>query len=101
MSRLALVVGYWSSILTTAWTVAFDVAIALGVSGLPTRLLAVATSLLLAVTFVGLMASVHTAAPGQAKVWTPIGRSIAIVYATLLIWNDYLQLTVVRLVPDQ
>lgn len=101
MSRLALVVGYWSSILTTAWIVAFDIAIALGMAGLPTRLLAVGTSLLLAVSFVALMASVHTATRNEAKVWTQIGLSIAIVYAAVLIWNYYLQLTVVRFDPQQ
>ena len=68
-------------------------------SGAPTRALAVGASLLLAVSFVVLMASIHSYAPPEKKVWSQIGLSFAILYAALLIWNYYLQLTVVRTNP--
>jgi hypothetical protein len=45
------------------------------------------------------MASIHSYAPQEKKVWSEIGLSFAIVYAALLIWNYYLQLTVVRINP--
>jgi hypothetical protein len=92
-------IGFWSALLTTASILIFNVAIALGASGAPTRSLAVGASLLLALSFVVLMASIHSYAPQEKKVWSQIGLSFAIVYATLLIWNYYLQLTVVRTNP--
>lgn len=92
-------IGFWSALLTTASILIFNVAIALGASGAPTRSLAVGVSLLLALSFVVLMASIHSYAPQEKKVWSQIALSFAIVYATLLIWNYYLQLTVVRTHP--
>jgi hypothetical protein len=92
-------IGFWSALLTTASILIFNVAIALGASGAPTRSLAVGASLLLALSFVVLMASIHNYAPQQKKVWSQIGLSFAILYAALLIWNYYLQLTVVRTNP--
>ena len=98
-SRAVLQIGFWSAILTTAWILIFNIAIALGASGAPTRSVAVGASLLLALSFVILMASIHGYAPQEKKVWSQIGLSFAIVYAALLIWNYYLQLTVVRINP--
>jgi hypothetical protein len=34
-------IGFWSALLTTAWILIFNIAIALGASGAPTRSLAV------------------------------------------------------------
>jgi hypothetical protein len=92
-------IGFWSAILTTVLVLIFNITIALGASGVPTRLIAVCASLLLALSFVVLMASIHSYAPQEKKVWSEIGLSFAIVYAALLIWNYYLQLTVVRINP--
>ncbi|MBN2170614.1 MAG: hypothetical protein JW819_04735 [Candidatus Krumholzibacteriota bacterium] len=89
-------IGLWSAILTTAWIVLFDIAIALGAAGAPTRSVAVGASLLLALTFVALMAAVHDQAPAAKRIWSRIGLSFAVVYAALLSWNYALQLTVVR-----
>lgn len=98
-SQAVLQIGFWSAILTTAWIVVFNIAIALGASGAPTRSVAVGASLLLALSFIILMASIHSYAPQDKRVWSQIGLSFAIVYASLLIWNYYLQLTVVRTNP--
>jgi hypothetical protein len=92
-------IGFWSALLTTAWILIFNVAIALGATGAPTRSLAVGASLLLILTFVVLMVSIHNYAPQEKKVWSQIGLSFAILYAALLLWNYYLQLTVVRTHP--
>jgi hypothetical protein len=92
-------IGFWSALLTTASILIFNVAIALGASGAPTRSLAVGASLLLALFFVVLMASIHSYAPQEKKVWSQIALSFANLYAALLIWNYYLQLTVVRTHP--
>lgn len=98
-SQAVLQIGFWSAILTTIWILIFDIAIALGASGAPTRSVAVGASLLLALSFVVLMASIHSYAPPEKKVWSQIGLSFAIVYAALLVWNYSLQLTVVRANP--
>ncbi len=94
-------IGFWAAILVTAWVILFDAAVALGAAGVPTRSIAVVASLLLALSFVVLMASVCTYAPPAKKVWGQIGLSFATVYATLLAWNYFLQLTVVRSNPQR
>jgi hypothetical protein len=97
--QVVLQIGFWSALLTTAFILIFNIAIALGASGAPTRSLAVGASLLLALSFVVLMSSIHSYAPQEKKVWSQIALSFATVYAALLIWNYYLQLTVVRTNP--
>ncbi len=99
-SRVVHQIGFWSALLTTAWIIIFNIAIALGVAGAPTRSVAVGASLLLAFSFIGFMVSIHNYAPLERKIWTQIGLSFAIVYAALLTWNYYLQLTVVRNNPQ-
>lgn len=90
--RAVYQIGFWSAILTTT----FNIAIALGVAGASTRSVAVGASLLLTFSFTALTVSIHNCAPPERKIWIQIGLSFAIVYAALLIWNYYLQLTVVR-----
>src|SRR5919199_4603979 len=92
-------IGFWSAILTTAWAVLFNIAIALGAAGAATRSLAVGASLLLALSFIVLMVSINNYTPPEQRIWSQIGLSFAIVYAALLGWNYYLQLTVVRSNP--
>ena len=99
-SRDVYQIGFWSAILTTVWILVFNLALILGVAGAPTRLVAVGASLLLALSFVVLMSSVHNCAPREKRVWSQIGLSFAVLYAALLIWNYYLQLTVVRANPQ-
>jgi len=93
-------IGFWSAILTTACIIIFNAAIALGAAGAPTRSVAVGASILLAFSFIVLMASIHNYTPPAKRVWSQIGLSFAIVYAALLVWNYYLQLTVVRTNPQ-
>lgn len=58
-SRTVSRIGFWSALLTTTWNIIFNVAIALGVTGVSTRLVAVGASLLLAFSFIDLMVSIH------------------------------------------
>ena len=92
-------IGFWSATLTTAWAIIFNIAIALGAAGAATRSLAVGASLLLALSFIVLMVSINNYTPPEQRIWSQIGLSFAIVYAALLGWNYYLQLTVVRSNP--
>ncbi len=92
-------VGVWSAILTALWIVLFNIAVLLGALGLPTRLLSVAASLLIALSFLILTSTVHHVASASQRLWTHIGLSFAIVYATLAALNYFLQLTVVRQDP--
>jgi energy-converting hydrogenase Eha subunit C len=89
---------FWAALLSAAFAVLFDIAIGLGVAGAPTRMLAVAASLLLALSYVTLVSAIHSTA-GDERVWTQIALSFALLYAALLVWNYYLQLTVVRTNP--
>ncbi len=98
--RVVHQIGFWSAILTTAWIIIFNIAIALGAAGASTRSVAVGASLLLALSFIVLMASIHNYTPPEKKIWSQIGLSFTIVYAALLTWNYYLQLTVVRNNPQ-
>ncbi|MEM3581268.1 MAG: hypothetical protein QXQ64_08445 [Candidatus Bathyarchaeia archaeon] len=99
-SRAVYQIGFWSAILTTTWIIIFNIAIALGVAGASTRSVAVGASLLLVFSFIALMVSIHSYAPPEKKIWSQIGLSFAIVYAALLTWNYFLQLTVVRNNPQ-
>jgi hypothetical protein len=99
-SRAVNQIGFWSAILTTAWILIFNIALVLGVTGAPTRLIAVGASLLLALSFLVLMSSIHNYAPQEKRVWSQIGLSFSVLYAALLVWNYFLQLTVVRANPQ-
>ncbi len=98
--RTVYQIGFWSASLTTAWIIIFNIAVALGAAGASTRSVAVGASLLLALSFIVLMASIHNYTPPEKKIWSQIGLSFTIVYAALLTWNYYLQLTVVRNNPQ-
>jgi hypothetical protein len=65
--QVVLQIGFWSALLTTAWILIFNIAIALGASGAPTRSLAMGASLLLTLSFVVLMVSIHNYAPPEKR----------------------------------
>lgn len=89
----------WSGVASAALAVLFDVFIGLGIAGAPTRLPAVAASLLLALAFVVFVSAIHASTDAGRRVWTQIALSFALLYAALLSWNYFLQLTVVRADP--
>lgn len=106
--------GFWSAVLTTLWAVAFTVAFAgeavvsppsadwagIGAYAATFRpismVLVLVPSLLLAPSFVALVACVHGGAPEDRKVWSRIGLAFAVIYAVVASFNYTAQLVVVR-----
>jgi hypothetical protein len=60
------------------------------------RILLVYPSLLLALTYIALMASIHLAAAGDRKIWSLVALSIGILYATMASINYNIQAVAVR-----
>lgn len=92
--------GFWSGLLTTAAILAFDLAVAIGFAGPDMAIASVAASLAIAPPFVALIVSVHHRAARRYRAWTGIGIAYAGIYATLVVFNYMLQLTVVRHAPS-
>jgi hypothetical protein len=88
-------VGFWSAVLTTLWIVTFNLALII-----MSQMVAVAACLLLAPSFVVLMASLHHYAHEDKKVWSQVALSFASVYMVVVALNYFLQLTVVRQNPQ-
>lgn len=103
-----LTLGYWSAIFATVFSIAYIVfQIAewmgmLGSQGGPESsssplgiALLLTPSLLLGVSFVVLMASIHYYAPQERKIWSHTGLAFATIYATLITIVYFVQLTLV------
>ncbi len=120
VSKPARQLGFWSAVLATVFSIGYGLAVIVmiiattstptttattGWQGVeaylaafqPIVMLPLIPSLLLAPTFVVLMACVHSYAPNAKKVWSQVGLAFAIVYATMACVNYIIQLTVVRL----
>ncbi len=93
-------VGIWSSIATAVLVLAFDSTSIAGMTGADTKTLAVLLSLLIAPCFTILLASIHRIAEPSGRIWTQIGLTFAAIYASLAMVNYFLQLTVVRISPQ-
>jgi hypothetical protein len=100
--------GFWSAILSTIFSIAYIVAQVaewlglLGSMGGPHNLstpfglvLLLTPSLLLAVSFVVLMVSIHYHASEDKKIWSHVGLTFATIYAVLISIVYYVQLTLV------
>jgi hypothetical protein len=98
--------GYWSAVLATVFSIAYDIAqIAewmglLGSGGGPDSastaaglVILLTPSLLLAPSFLLLMVAVHQLAPNERKVWSLAALVCATVYAVLVSMNYFIQLT--------
>jgi hypothetical protein len=114
VSRTLSQAGYWSAILTTLWSVAFTLAFAwqaviapqpgsgAGIEAYAASFsslrmaMVLVPSLLLAPSFVALIACIHGGAPEGKRVWSRIGLGLAIIYATIATINYTIQLIVVR-----
>lgn len=114
--------GFWSAVLTTFWSLAFTVAFAAeAVTSPPSTTwqgigayaasfsavrmaLVLVPSILLAPSFVALVACVHEGAPAAKKAWTRLSLAFSIIYAVVASLNYTIQLIVVRgniLGPDK
>jgi hypothetical protein len=109
--------GFWSAVLATVCSTGYGLAVIVmiiasasttttpGWQGVeaylgvfqPIVMLPLIPSLLLAPTFVVLMACVHAYASNAKKLWSQVGLAFAIIYATMACINYIVQLTVVRL----
>jgi 4-amino-4-deoxy-L-arabinose transferase-like glycosyltransferase len=107
MSDTIRKLGFWSAILSALsailWFITFNLKDALG--PVPDwqnieayaqafsvlRILYVYPSLVLAVTFIVLMACIHRWAPDDRKVWSLIGLALAVVYSTMASINYNIQ----------
>jgi len=91
MRNLVFQLGFWSAILITVLNVSSTFS---RIASFP--MLSMALGLFVTSIFVLLMASVHYCAPDDRKILTLLGVAFAVVCATLLGINYYLQITVVR-----
>ncbi len=111
--------GFWSAVLSTACGVGYGVALVITMQSMttaptdapagwqgieqfvatfqPIQMLSLIPSLLLAPTFLVLMASLHYYAAPDKKVWSHLGVAFTLIYATMATINYMLQLTAVRL----
>ena len=100
--------GFWSAVLATVFSLAYDIAQLaewlglLGSQGGPQSkstplgiILLLTPSLLLAFSFVVMMVSVHHYAPESRKIWSHIGVAFATAYASLIGIVYFVQLTIV------
>ena len=107
--QTAITLGFWSALLTTAFTILW-VVLALGSptaewSGIESyakdftffQMANFIPVILLTFTVVILMACIHCVAPGTKKVFALIGIAFSSVYAAVICTNYYIQLFVVRL----
>lgn len=108
MPRTVYAVGFWSAVLCTVLSLAYVIAQfaewagLLGSAGGPhSRSTAfglavlLTPSLLLGLSFVALMVSVHQAADASAKIWSHLAAAFATIYATLISIVYYVQLAFV------
>jgi len=91
MKNLVLQLGFWSAILVTMFNVSSTFS---RIASFP--LLSMVLGLLVASIFIVMMVSVHFYAPDDRKILTLLGVAFAVVCATLLSINYYLQITVAR-----
>jgi hypothetical protein len=109
-------IGYWSALLTTVFSLAFGLAVIVtlisslsssssssglpgwsGIEGFlvafqPIQMLPVIPSLFLAPAFTALMVSVHYYSPPDKKIWSHLGLSFTLIYATMATINYMVQL---------
>lgn len=94
-------VTYWSARLVMLWVLLFALTMVLGLFGVATGPLAFLVCLLLAPSFVGMMAGLHQQAPPEKRVWSQLGLSFAVIYAVLVGGVYYVQLSALRAAADE
>lgn len=100
--------GFWSAVLASVFSVAYIIGQLaewfglMGSGGGPEHdstwyglVVLLVPSLLLGISFVVMMGSVHRQAPTDRKIWSQTGLTFAIMYGTLICMNYFVQLTLV------
>jgi len=111
-NKAVVQVGFWSSLLSAIFAIGWIVALAVQMSIAPAAqwidleqyvrnfrsidMLNLVPSLLLASTFVIMMASIYLITPTDNKVWALISLAFTIIYAVMATINYLIQLVVVR-----
>lgn len=93
-------IGLVAAGLTTLCILLFDLAAALGASGIGVGVLPVAAALAIAPAYIVLLGALHHLQPPPARFWTGIALAFGIIYAGLVSLNYALQLTVVPQNPE-
>ena len=101
-------IGFWSAVFASVFSIAYDLGQIAEWSGLMGSgggaeqnstwyglVVLLVPSLLLGISFVIMMGSVHRLAPPDVAVWSQTGLSFAIMYGTLICMNYFVQLTLV------
>jgi hypothetical protein len=101
-------IGFWSAVFASIFSIAYDIGqIAewfglMGSGGGPENdstwyglVILLVPSLLLGVSFVIMMGSVHCQTPPERRIWSQTGLVFAIMYGTLICMNYFVQLTLV------
>lgn len=100
--------GFWSAVLASVFSVAYDVGQLLewlgllGSGGGPEHdstwyglVVLLVPSLFLGISFVIMMVALHRLAPLERRIWSQTGLTFAIMYGTLICMNYFVQLTLV------
>ena len=88
--------GYWSAVLVLTWVIVFGLCMVLGLFGVSSGQLSFLAGLLLAPSFIGLMAAIHQQTAAPKRIWSLLGLEFAVIYAVLVDIVYYIQLTVTR-----
>jgi len=101
-------IGFWSAVLASVFSVAYDIGQLAEWFGLMGSgggaehnstwyglVVLLVPSLLLGISFVVMMGSVHRQAPSDRRIWSQTGLTFAIMYGTLICMNYFVQLTLV------
>jgi len=83
--------GFWSAVVATLLVLVAGITATASIQPFATII-----GFLLTLSFLILMASIHSYAPEERKVFSLVGLSFAIIYATLISINYFIQLTFVR-----
>jgi hypothetical protein len=95
-SKAAAQLGFWSAIAVTLMVVIFPLSLVFHSLNL-----AYASSFLLALSFVAMMASIHHNTAPEKKIWSQLGLSFATIYAVMCSLTYYVQLTIIQFNPLQ
>ena len=90
--------GFWSAILTALAIVIWVAITAINIL-VPLHFWVNFSALLIAPSFIVLMASIRANTPQRERLWTDIAMAFSIIYAVIIGQNYFLQMTVVRQNP--
>ncbi len=91
-------VGFWSAIFTALFIIIWVIVTAINML-IPLHFWVNFSALLIAPSFVIMMASIHASANQRSRIWAEIALAFSIIYTVIIAQNYFLQMTVVRQNP--